>query len=209
MSDENKNNDIKEELPSCCQGKENKACKGILYGIIPHIGCILFVIASILGSTILIQFFKPLLMNRNIFYYMIGISFAFATLSSVLYLRKNKMLSWNGIKRKKGYLAIMYGTTIGISLLFFFVIFPLTANIGGVTAQVVGTSSLLKISVDIPCAGHASLITGELKTINGVEGVQFSMPNIFEVYYDKSRTSKEQMLSLDVFKEYPAKVIEG
>ncbi len=213
MTDENKDNEVKEktELPSCCKpnnGEKKKGMKGLLYGVIPHIGCIIFVIASILGSTVLIQFFKPLLMNRNIFYYMIGISFGFATLSSLLYLRKNKLLSWQGIKRKKGYLTIMYGTTIGISLLFFFFIFPLTANIGGVNAQVVKTDSLLKISVDIPCPGHATLITNELKTIDGVEGVKFSMPNNFAVYYDASRTSKQEMLSLDVFKEYPAKVIE-
>lgn len=208
MSDEKK----KEELPSCCKsnddGEKKKGMKGLLYGVIPHIGCIIFIIASILGSTILINFFKPLLMNRNIFYYMIGISFGFATLSSLLYLRKNKMLSFAGIKRKKGYLAIMYGTTIGISLLFFFLIFPLTANIGGVSAQVVKTDSLLKISVAIPCPGHATLITNELKTIDGVEGVKFSMPNNFVVYYDASKTSKEKMLALDVFDEYPAKVLE-
>lgn len=207
--DENK--DMKEKFLSCCEGKgedREKGFKGIVYGIVPHIGCIIFVIASILSSTILMQFFKPLLMNRNIFYYMIGISFGFATLSSLLYLKKNKMLSLAGIKRKKGYLSIMYGTTIGISLLFFFIIFPLTANIGGISAQVVKTSSLLKISVDIPCPGHASLITSELKMLEGVEGVNFNFPNNFAVYYDVSKISKEKILSLDVFKEYPAKVIE-
>ncbi len=203
----------KEELPSCCKKIEvsedrKKGIKGIWYGIIPHIGCIIFVIASILGSTVLIQFFKPLLMNRNIFYYMIGISFGFATLSALLYLRKNKLLSWGGIKKKKGYLSIMYGTTIGISLLFFFVIFPLTANIGGVSAEVVRTDSLLKMSVAIPCPGHATLITNELKTIDGVEGVKFSLPNNFAVYYDASKTTKQKILSLDVFREYPAKVLE-
>jgi len=189
---------------SCCN---SKACKGIFYGIIPHIGCIIFILASILGSTVLIQFFKPLLMNKNIFYYMTAISFGFATLSSILYLKKNKLLSFEGIKKKKGYLAIMYGTTIGVSLLFFFVIFPLTANFGGVNADVVDTSSFLKISVAIPCAGHASLITNELKTIDGVEVVQFSMPNFFEIYYDSTKTSEKEILNLDVFEEYSAKIV--
>ncbi|MCL5018448.1 MAG: heavy-metal-associated domain-containing protein [Candidatus Pacearchaeota archaeon] len=200
---------MENELPDCCKKKENdgKVAKGIFYGIIPHIGCILFVIASILGSTVLMQFFKPLLMDKNIFYYMIAISLGFATLSSVLYLRKNKMLSLEGVKKKKKYLMTMYGLTVGINLLFFFFIFPLTANIG-VTGEVITGNSLLKISVAIPCSGHASLISGELKSLEGVSSVEFSLPNKFAVNYDSARVSKGEILALEVFKKYPAKVLE-
>jgi len=200
----------------CCNADKNRKNnkkeirQGIIYGIIPHIGCILFVIASILGATILMQFFKPLLMNRNIFYYLILISFGFATISSFFYLKKHKCLCWEGVKKKKKYLGIMYGSTIGINLLLFFLIFPLIAGMtGNVSAAGITGASTLSISVDIPCPGHAPLITDELKTIDGVEGSEYNFPNKFKVYYDKSKTSQEKILSLEVFKEYPAKILNS
>ena len=177
----------------CCKPKKeykgDNPFMGILYGLIPHIGCITFIIAAVLGATVLMQFFKPLLLNRYIFYYLILISIVFATLSAVLYLRKNKLLSKAGIKKKKKYLATMYGTTVGINLILFFLVFPYTATItGGVTAGDALNSDLLSISVDIPCPGHAPLITNELNSINGVKGNEYSFPNNFDVYYDSSIT---------------------
>tara|TARA_Y100000310_G_C20651084_1_gene799504 strand:- start:258 stop:1004 length:747 start_codon:yes stop_codon:yes gene_type:complete len=189
------------------QEKKKSAMQGIVYGTIPHIGCIMFIIASILGATILMQFFKPLLMNRYIFHYLIGISIGFAALSSFFYLRKNNKLSWDGIKSKKGYLSIMFGSTIGINLILFFFIFPFIASVtGGVSASEITGSSILSISVDIPCPGHAPLITNELKSISGVKGSEYDFPNNFDVYYDSSITSPSKILSLDVFGEYPATV---
>lgn len=198
---ENKNNDSKKE--------ESGFLNGIAYGIIPHIGCILFIVAAILGTTALMQFFKPLLMNRNLFYYMIAISIGFATLSSFLYLKKNKLLSWEGIKKKKGYLSIMYGSTIGINILLFLFIFPLVANLGNASAVEIAGSSVLSISVDIPCSGHASLITNEVKTIAGVKGSEYSFPNKFDIYYDSTQTTGQEILSLEVFNEYPATEIKN
>ena len=197
------------DTESCCCGpkkeyKGNNPLIGMAYGLIPHIGCILFVIAAVLGSTLLMGYFRPLLMSRNIFYYMIAISVGFATLSSFFYLRKNKHLSWRGIKKKKGYLSIMYGSTIGINLILIFFIFPLLANVGGVSAAEITGSSVLSISVDIPCPGHAPLISNEVKTIPGVKGSEYSFPNNFEVYYDSSQTSEGEILALEVFDEYPA-----
>ncbi len=60
---------------------------------------------------------------------------------------------------------------------------------------------------DIPCPGHAPLITSELKKINGVKDVKFSFPNLFEVKYNSLKTSKEEILSLKVFNTYKATVI--
>jgi predicted mannosyl-3-phosphoglycerate phosphatase (HAD superfamily) len=40
-----------------------------------------------------------------------------------------------------------------------------------------------------------------------VQAVKFNFPNNFEVAFDSSKTTKEQLLALDVFKQYPAKVI--
>jgi len=191
--------------------KNKKAFKGILYGLIPHMGCILFVIASVLGVTVLVQFFKPILMNRNIFYYLILISLGFVTLSSFLYLRKNKFLSLEGIKKKKNYLFTMYGLTVGINLLLFFFIFPFLANLGNsgiVSALDSGGTPFLEISSKIPCPGHAPLISDELKAVEGVKTVDYSFPNKFKIYYDSSLVSKEKILQLEIFEEFPAEVLD-
>lgn len=193
--------------------KGNSVKQGIIYGLIPHIGCIAFIIGSVLGVTVLTQFFRPLLLNPYFFDYLVILSLGFATLSSIIYLRKNGLLSTAGAKRKWKYLSTMYGSTIGINLLLFLVIFPLLANVsfatptGSILAlSGSGTTSLssLKLQVDIPCSGHATLISGDLKTISGVIGIQFSLPNVFDVTYDSSKTSKQQILALDVFKTYKA-----
>ncbi len=203
----------KENQPSCCSDKPRKKAntfwQGLMYGLIPHTGCILFIIASVLGATVLMQFFKPLLMNRYIFHALIGVSIGFATLSSIIYLKKNRMLSWKGVRRKKGYLSIMYGSTIGINLVLFLLVFPMLANftIADSGNNDLTGNSIMNIKVDIPCPGHAPLISNELKTIDGVNNVKFSFPNNFAVSYDSLKTSKESMLSLDVFEEYPAEVI--
>jgi len=188
--------------------------KGLTYGLIPHIGCIVFIIGSILGVTVLMQFFKPLLMNQYFFYILILISLMFATISSALYLKNNGLLSSSGMKRKWKYLSTMYGSTIGINLLVFMIIFPLLANVsasspttGDFAVASSGSSVSLKLQVDIPCSGHAPLISQELKSINGVTGIQFNFPNIFDVTYDPVKTSKQQILSLDVFKTYKATVL--
>ncbi len=200
----------KRELLSCCnsnkKNKEKGPLMGIIYGLIPHIGCIAFIIGSIFGATILVQFFRPLLMNQYIFYYLILISIAFATLSALLYLKNNKLLSWQGIGSKKRYLGILYGSTIGINIILFFLVFPLIANVGKVSAEGLTSYNEFSISVNIPCPGHAYLITNELKTLNGVIESQYSFPNKFKVYYNSSRISVEEILDMEVFKQYPAKI---
>ena len=189
--------------------------QGVTYALVPHIGCIAFIIGSVLGATLLMEFFKPLLMNRWFFHILVAISIGFATVSSAFYLRRNGLLSTAGMRRKWQYLSTMYGSTVGINLLLFLVIFPMLANVSSVSATgaVVGTDmsagdSALKMVVDIPCPGHAPLISEELKAIGGVVGVKYSFPNLFDVSYDSSMASKSEMLSLAVFDEYPATVLE-
>lgn len=185
--------------------KDNSVKKGILLGIIPHIGCIFFIIASILGSTVLINFFKPFLMNANIFYILIIISLFFATLASVIYLKQNSLLSLKGIKKKKAYLLTMYGLTIGINIFLFLFIFPLFANVSALpTTGNMDSLETFSISVNIPCSGHAPLITEELKTIDGLYEVKFSLFNNFLITYDSSKTNKDEILALDIFKTYKA-----
>lgn len=190
--------------------KNKNVFQGIAYGLIPHIGCILFVLAAILGATALIQLFKPILMNKNIFYYLILISFGFATLSSFFYLKKNEKLSWSGIKDKKRYLLIMYSSVVGTNILLFFFIFPFLANLGNsgvVSALDDRSTSFLEITSKIPCPGHAPLISGEVETLKGVEAVEYSFPNKFKIYYNPSLISKQEILQLDIFEEFPTEVI--
>lgn len=194
--------------------------QGLMYGVIPHIGCIGFIVASILGVTVAMEFFKPLLLNANFFYFLIALSFGFAGVSATVYLKRNGLLSMRGIARKKTYLSTMFGTTAGINLLLFLVVFPLMANFGNAPILVSAEGSpdnggvalaglgAVKLQVQIPCGGHAPLITNELKTISGVKGVRFDGPNYFTVSYDSSQTSVEKILSLEVFKQYAATVIQ-
>ncbi|MBN2331208.1 MAG: heavy metal translocating P-type ATPase [Candidatus Aenigmarchaeota archaeon] len=189
--------------------------QGVAYALVPHIGCIAFIIGSVLGATLLMEFFKPLLMNRFFFHILVAISIGFATVSSAFYLRKNGLLSFAGAMRKWQYLSTMYGSTVGINLLLFLIIFPMLANLSSVSAagavvgaDLSGGDSILRMAVDIPCPGHAPLISEELKAIDGVVGVKYSFPNIFDVAFDSLKTSKDAMLSLVVFGEYPATVLE-
>jgi len=216
--------DLKEKVPN---PKKSSLLHGIIYGLVPHSYCIGFILASIVGATAFAQLFKPLLLNPYFLHILIAISFLFATIAAIVYfnrlgfisIRKNEdgmylAIESEGIKSKWKYLSTLYGTTIGVNLLFFLIIFPILTNIisGSALANVYadGNSSniqTLRLQVDIPCSGHAPLITSELKSISGVINVKFSFPNIFDVYYDSSKTSKEQILSLEVFKTYKASVL--
>jgi hypothetical protein len=203
---------------SCCEKEQPKTDKkgfwsGILYGIMPHTFCIAFIIFTILGTTVATTLLKPLLLNPYFFYILVGISFLLATVSAIIYLKRNGTLSVVGAKKSWKYLSILYGTTIAVNLILFMVIFPLTANIKPLNASVLGSTSQnlktesLTLEVQIPCTGHAPLITGELNKIQGVQKIEFRSPNLFDIVYDPQKTSKEKILSLDVFNTYKAKVL--
>jgi copper chaperone CopZ len=216
---------------SCAANDEKAFGQGILYGLIPHTGCIAFIIASVLGATAATQIFKPLLLNPYFFYILIALSFVFATASAIFYLKRQGFItlnksedrleinfSPNTIRRKWKYLSTLYGSTIGINLILFMVIFPLLANVSifppAITSNIVAATSgdnnnlsSLNLQVDIPCSGHAPLITDELKSLEGVSSVQFNFPNIFNVKFDAAKTTKEKILSLEVFKTYKATLL--
>jgi len=200
---ENKN------IPECCTKKPTKKSsgfiQGLIYGSIPHAGCIAFILFSVLGVTFAASVFRPLLAKAYFFYAMILISLIFACISAFFYLRKQGGIK--NAKHHKGYLGILFGTTIGISLIMYFFVFPLVAGVSASSGNVVqstNSSEIIKLKVNIPCEGHAPLITDELKKINGVNNIKFSSPNIFEVSYDSLKASKNQILGLDIFKEYKA-----
>ncbi|MFA5992876.1 MAG: hypothetical protein WC796_04175 [Candidatus Pacearchaeota archaeon] len=206
----------KDKLPICCSPNVNsdksKGIKqGIFYGLIPHAGCIAFIVLSVLGMTFAASIFKPLLMKSYFFYAMIGLSLVFATLSAGFYLRKNKSLSFKGIKGHKSYLLIMYGITIGVALVLYFFIFPMvvgaTINMSGSAVKDLDSYQSVTLQVAIPCSGHGPLIVEEVKKVDGVIDVKFKDPNIFQVFYDSSKTDKQKIESISIFNEYKAKEV--
>lgn len=206
-------------MKNCCEKKEEikkdkGLLRGILYGILPHTFCIAFIVFTILGTTVATALLKPLLLNPYFFYILIGLSFFLATVSAVLYLRRNGKLSAGGAKRSWKYLSLLYGTTIAVNLILFMVVFPLAANFKPLasSASVIDSAGgnletqSITLEVQIPCSGHASLITGELNKIEGIKNVKFRLPNLFDVVYDPAKTSKEKILSLEVFNTYKATI---
>ncbi len=93
---------------NCCEKpketkKEKGVLKGILYGLAPHTFCIAFIVFTVLGATTATALLKPLLLNPYFFYILIGLSFIFATISAIFYLKRNGILSFPGIKKKWRY----------------------------------------------------------------------------------------------------------
>lgn len=65
----------------------------------------------------------------------------------------------------------------------------------------------LTLQVNIPCPGHAGLIGYELQKLEGIKSIDFNIPSLFDIYYDSSKVSKENILNTKIFKEYPAQII--
>ena len=187
---------------------DNPIKKGLLFGLIPHIGCIGFIVAAILGATFFTQLFQPLLMNRYFFYFLILISFLIASISIVVYLKNNKSLNFDGIKFYKKYIATMYVSTIAINLFLFLFIFPLATNLTFASGESVEGLDEFNIAVNIPCSGHAPLISGHLMLLEGVENVKYNFPFGFTVYYDEGVVTIDEILSIDIFDEYPARIVD-
>jgi hypothetical protein len=193
----------KKSNKNCCKVKDDSMKKGILYGLLPHTGCIAFIVFSVIGATAFASLFRPLLANSNIFYAMIILSFVFATFSAYLYLRRVKSLNAKGIKNNVKYLSTLYSVTIVVNLALFLFVFPMVSALGS-GGDLVGNEEKITLAVNIPCPGHAPLITQELYSIKGVKKVSFSFPNIFTVYYEG--VDMNEILSLEVFKSYPATI---
>lgn len=65
----------------------------------------------------------------------------------------------------------------------------------------------IKLQVNIPCPGHAGIIIGNLQKVDGVESVDFELPNYFTVSYNSNKTSSEEITSINIFKDYPARIV--
>jgi hypothetical protein len=204
-----------ENKNTCCKTADNTnkkgMLKGIVYGILPHSFCIAFVVFSVIGATAVGAIFKNILLIPYFFEFLIIISFVFATISVIFYLKSTSCLCLSGIKNKWKYITILYSVTILVNLSMFFVVFPALANVDynkNITGQQNQLTSKLSLAVEIPCSGHSFLIIDELKKIDGVVDVRFKMPNIFDISYNDKITSVEKITSLEVFKTYKATIKE-
>lgn len=95
------------------------------------------------------------------------------------------------------------------------VIIVLSLILGGffiksnLTGEVVNSEDIksMTLKVAIPCPGHASLIQNSLYNLNGVEKVEYTPITTFVVYYDSNKISEQEILAIDVFKDYSARKI--
>ena len=215
--------------PAAKRGKDSKGfLLGVVYGLVPHTFCILFIVLSVVGATAATSVVKRFMYLPYLFQIIVALSVVFATASSVLYLKRNGILSLPGARFKWKYLSVMYGTTIGINLLFFLVVFPILANVdftrgaaqaasisasvqqlSGVPSQApagAGPQMSLTLRVAIPCPGHAPLIMDELKKVAGITAIKYGYPNSFRVTYDPSQCDQGRILALEVFQQFKATV---
>ncbi len=179
--------------------------------MIPHSGCMIFILLSVFGATALSGFFVPLFSSRFFFHSLAALSFVLATVSAAIYLKKNGIFSFTGIKMKRGYLLVLYGTTLFANLFLFLVAFPYMANFRfdsfrGRASLVDSADAKLTVKVDIPCSGHAPLVSGELRKLKGVKEVKYRRPDFFDVYYDPVLISKETILSQKIFSDFKASI---
>lgn len=196
---------------TCCTPQKESSKKGLLkgflFGLIPHTFCIAFIIFSVIGATIATAFVKKILLIPYFTWILIGISIVFATISVIFYLKKQKCFCIKGVKDKWKYITTMYTVTILVNVLMFFVVMPVLANISSnQTINADAVSETLTIKVDIPCSGHAPLITDELKKLDGINQVNFKSLGIFEIKYDPNKLTPEKITALEIFKTYKAVV---
>lgn len=207
---------MEQQKNSCCAATKDKKSQGILagviFGLLPHSFCLAFALFSIIGAVAASAFLKKFLLIPNFFWFLIIISLILATISAVVYLKRNNCLCVSGLKNKWRYVSGVYTATILVNLLMFFIVLPAVANVNfqetpnnraGASDSKADLSELA-INVQIPCSGHASLIIDEIKQDRGVQSVKFSMPNIFKIEYDQNKTTPEKIASLEIFKTYKA-----
>lgn len=122
------------QIKDCCQPRGEVTNKkgfiwGILFGILPHTFCILFLLFSVIGATSGAIYFQKFFRIPYLFQFLVLASFVFAALSAIIYLKRLNALSLEGVKIKWRYLATLFTTTIAINLLLFYVILPSAANL--------------------------------------------------------------------------------
>lgn len=203
---------------NCCEQnivkdtKNNGVLSGILYGLFPHVFCILFIMLSIIGASFASVYVKQFLDIPYFYPILIVLSIVFATISAFIYLRNNYRLNKSGLLKSWKYLLTLYLLTIGVNIVFMYAVFPAVSkkiiNRSVAADQNLNKYKIVTLMVDIPCPGHAPLIDIDLKEDKGVKKVEYTEPNIFKVYYDEKITDISKILSIEIFKTYSAKEIK-
>lgn len=102
------------------------------------------------------------------------------------------------VKIKKIFIVLGVIVILALGIIFTKTIFT------GDSVEDIGGNVGLTLKVAIPCPGHAYLIENGLKNLQGVSSVDFRFPNYFDVRYDSTKISKQEILSLGIFKQYRA-----
>ncbi|MEK6935605.1 MAG: hypothetical protein AABW67_02370 [Nanoarchaeota archaeon] len=194
----------KENLPECCKPKSRGIKAGLISGIIPHSGCIAIILFALLGVTAANTFFIKFLSYKYYIPSLFVASFFIASVAAFFYTRR---FPDRRIKSHWKYLAVLYSSIIIINLLMIYMIFPYATNLsssGNVISNLENTKTL-KLSFEIPCPGHASLVVSELEKTSGIEKVKYLSGANFEVLYNPKEINKEQILEQDICKEFDAK----
>lgn len=106
---------------------------------------------------------------------------------------------------KKFFIAILFLLAIMGLFAFFFKSNSPTGNT--ITNLPDSKHSILNLEIALPCSGHGILIINALNNLEGVIKVEYAPIKNFKVYYDESKISESEILSLTIFKQYPAKKI--
>lgn len=187
--------------------KINSFWSGLILGLLPHSFCIAFIVLTVIGATALTGLVRNFFLIPYFFQFLVVFSLFLATVSTIIYLRRNQICSWAGAKRKWRYLLILYGTTLSVNLVMFMIILPRVVNFNLDSPRVLSQNtqeSNFVLAVDIPCSGHAALIIDELKKVNGVQDVFFTSPNHFSINYDPKLVTSDQLLGIEIFKTFKA-----
>ncbi len=100
----------------------------------------------------------------------------------------------------------LFSIVLGVLILagFFVMAQSISSNVISAGSENIKTVTL---KVSIPCEGHSFLIKNNLNSLKGVTNIEYTPITTFVVSYDSSKLTEKDILSLDVFREYPAKKI--
>ena len=105
-----------EKMPNCC--KKHKGVKqGIISGLIAHSGCFAIIIFALIGVTAANSFFIKFLSNKYYIPIIFLVSFAIATFSAFIYIRR---FEDKRVKNHWKYLSLLFASVI---LVNFFMIY--------------------------------------------------------------------------------------
>ena len=201
-------------MKACCANKNSVKQKGfwqgILFGIIPHSFCILFIIFSALGAAFATEYIKKFLLVPHFFTILVLLSVFFAVIVAGIYLYRTKALNLNGLICNRNYLMILFASTIILNLVFVYGIFPAIANMDNSKKDVAyqdSELSVILIEADIPCPGHAPLIISEVKKLQGISNTEFIFPDKFKISYNKNIINENEIINLEIFSSFKAKKI--